>query len=180
MASGSTMYNFEISLSDVDGGRYDTLTFTAARHPSESGPYLVARALALALEQREGIAFSNGLGSSEEPAVWAHDLTGQLTAWIEVGTPDKDRLHKASKASDDVAVYCHKDPAGWLRQLSGARVHNRERIRIYALPPDEVAQIAEALDRRNTWSLSRMDGTLYLDSAAQSWALPLTQLDWPA
>ena len=37
------------------------------------------------------------------------DLTGEITTWIDIGTPDAARLHKASKAAARVVVYCHKE-----------------------------------------------------------------------
>ncbi len=32
------------------------------------------------------------------------DLTGRLTTWIEVGAPDAERLHYASKLADRATV----------------------------------------------------------------------------
>src|SRR5262245_25460311 len=104
----ATAHTFDVELSDVDRGVYESLSLRTARHPSESEQYLVARVLAYALEYTPGIAFTQGLFASDEPAVWVRDLTDQLVAWIEVGTPDPARLHKASKAAERVAVYCHK------------------------------------------------------------------------
>ncbi len=36
------------------------------------------------------------------------DLTGVLQAWIEVGAPDAERLHRAAKAAANVTVYAHR------------------------------------------------------------------------
>ena len=78
-------------------------------HPSESAEYLVTRLLAYCLELTEGIEFTAGLSNGDEPAIVVRDLTGRLLSWIEVGTPDADRLHRASKLVDRVAVYTHRD-----------------------------------------------------------------------
>ena len=51
-------------------------------------PYMVARVLAYCLEYTEGIAFTEGVAAGDEPAVVVRDLTGRMTAWIEVGMPD--------------------------------------------------------------------------------------------
>ena len=91
-----------------------------ARDPSESEEHLVARVLAYALEFTEGIAFSRGLSEPEEPTIAVRDLTGALRAWIEVGTPEAARLHKAGKAAPRVAVYTHKDPAQLVDRLCEA------------------------------------------------------------
>jgi uncharacterized protein YaeQ len=42
--------------------------------------------------------------------VLVRDLTGRLTTWIEVGAPDAERLHYASKLADRTTVYTHRDP----------------------------------------------------------------------
>ena len=110
MALTATIHHFTIRLSDVDRGVYETLELKAAKHPSESDEYLVTRVLAC-LEYAEGIAFSRGLAEPDEPPIAVRDLTGALKAWIEIGSPDAARLHKAAKAAPRVAVYTHKDPA---------------------------------------------------------------------
>src|SRR5579859_1018315 len=70
VALTSTVYHLEIDLSDVDRGVYETLDLRLARHPSESKHYLLTRALAYCLFYEEGIAFSKGLSTTDEPAVW--------------------------------------------------------------------------------------------------------------
>ena len=118
MALTATIYNVDIDLSDADRGVYEALALRVARHPSESEDFLVTRVLAYALEFTEGIEFSAGLSTPDEPAITVKDLTGRLRAWIEVGTPDSDRLHRASKRAERVAVYVHKDPAQFLQQAA--------------------------------------------------------------
>lgn len=180
MARGATIFQFEIELSDVDRGVYEALSFSAAQHPSESPAYMVARVIAYALEYREGLAFTSGLSSGDEPAMWVRDMTGQLFDWIEVGTPDGPRLHKASKAARRVAVYCHKEPTPWLRGLARERVHASEDVALFALPPRGIDALADRLGRRNAWSISRIDGALYIDVGDHAHELTLEALAWPA
>ncbi len=179
MARGATIFQFEIGLSDVDRGIYEQLSLSAAQHPSESAPYLVARVLAYALEFREGITFTSGLSSGDEPAIWVRDMTGQLHDWIEIGTPEGPRLHKASKAASRVAVYCHKEPLSWLRGLAKARVHASGDIDLFALPIQGISELADAVERRNSWSISHIEGTLYVDVGEQHHELVLERLTWP-
>ena len=94
-----TIHNFEIELSDVDRGVYQTLAIRAVRHPSEAEDYLVTRVLAYCLEYSEGIAFSNGLAEPDEPPLAVRDLTGVMRVWIDIGAPDATRMHKAGKAA---------------------------------------------------------------------------------
>jgi uncharacterized protein YaeQ len=162
MALGATIYSFTVRLSHVDRDVYETLEFKAAQHPSETEEYLVARVLAYCLEYREGIAFSKGLAEPNEPAIAVRDLTGALKSWIEIGSPDASRLHKASKASPRVAIYTHKDPRQLVTQLGGERIHRREAIELYAIDRELIAALVDRLDRRMTMDLSVTDGHLYV------------------
>src|SRR5687767_5007215 len=105
MGLPATLYRIKIDLSDVDRGVYETLDLRVAQHPSESPRHLVARTIAYALSYEEGIAFSKGVSSVDEPAVFVRDMQGTLTAWIEIGTPSAERLHKARKAVERVRIF---------------------------------------------------------------------------
>jgi uncharacterized protein YaeQ len=156
------MYTFTIELADMDRGVYQTLDLRVACHPSETHEYLLTRVLAYCLECTEGIAFGKGLSEPNEPALTVRDLTGQLQAWIEVGTPDAGRLHKASKGSPRVAIYTHKDPATLVRQLSGERIHRADALELYAIDRELLAVMVQHLTRRMAFSLSVGDRQMYL------------------
>jgi uncharacterized protein YaeQ len=179
MALTALVYTFEIQLSDVDRGVYESLSFKAAQHPSEASEFLVARVLAYCLEYRAGIAFSKGLAEPDEPALTVRDLTGALQAWIEVGSPDAARLHKAAKASPRVVIYTHKDPRQLLRQLSGERIHRKDAIEIIALDRALVAELVERLDRRMKLELSVNEGHLYMDLEGENLSGAIERLRLP-
>jgi uncharacterized protein YaeQ len=163
MALGATVYTLDIDLSDSDRSVYETLALRVARHPSESDDYLVGRVLGYCLEYTEGIAFSRGgLSDTEEPAISIRDLTGALQAWIDIGSPDASRLHKACKLAPRVAVYMHRDPAQFLRNLSGERIHRAEALELYALDRALVTALAAKLERRMAFALSINERELYL------------------
>lgn len=162
MALTSTVYNFDVQLSDVDRGVYESLSIRAACHPSETEEYLVTRVLAYCLEYAEGIAFSKGLSDPDEPAILICDLTGAITGWIEVGAPDAARLHKASKASPRVAVYTYRDPAQLVRQLAGERIHRAESIEINGIDRALIDALVARLDRRTKFELAVTDRHLYV------------------
>lgn len=162
MALTATIYMFAIDLADNDRGVYESLELRVARHPSESEEYLVARVIAYCLELTEGIAFSKGVSSPEEPAITVRDLTGALRAWIEIGAPDADRLHKACKSSPRVAVYTHRDSAQWLRSLEGERIHRGGELEIYAIDRLLISELCKRLDRRMAMTMSITDRELYI------------------
>jgi uncharacterized protein YaeQ len=163
VALSATVYNIEIDLADADRHVYDTLALRVARHPSESEEYLVARVLAYALEFTDGIAFSGGgLSDSDEPPITVRDLTGALRTWIEIGSPDAARLHKASKAAPRVVVYTHKDPERLMENLAGERIHRVAELEVYAFDRHLIASLVERLDRRMAFALGVSDGELFV------------------
>ena len=165
MALTATMYNFEIDLADGDRNRYESLTLRVARHPSESEEYLVARVLAYCLEYQDGIAFSSGISNPEEPTLAVRDLTGVIKVWVEIGAPAADRLHKARKAAERVAVYTHKDPAQLLRQLAGERIHRAADVELYSFDRALIAGLVARLERRMSFAVSVTDRHLTISTA---------------
>ena len=163
MALQATIYRVQIEVSDVDRGVYESLDLRIARHPSESMPYLLTRTIAYALLYEEGIAFSKGgLSSADEAPLSIRDLQGNLRAWIEIGAPAADRLHKASKASPRVVVFTQHDPRLLLNQAGERDIHKADRIEIYALDPKFLDQLGALTDRNSKWTLMRNDGVLYV------------------
>jgi uncharacterized protein YaeQ len=131
--------------------------------------------LAYALEFTEGIEFSRGLAAPDEPAIAIRDLTGAMRAWIDVGTPEAARLHRASKAVPRVAVYTHRDPARLLGSLSDARIHRAEALELYALDRDLVGALAARLERRMAWTLAVNDRELYLSVGGETLSGPVSR-----
>ncbi len=170
MALTATIYNFDIQLSDVDRGVYESISARVARHPSETEEYLLTRVLAYCLEYTEGITFSKGLAEPDEPAIAVRDLTGALQVWIDIGAPDAARLHKASKASPRVVVYTHRDPATVVRQLAGERIHRADAVELYGFGRELLAGLGASLDRRTAWDLSVSDRQLYVVAGGKTWS----------
>ena len=168
MVLTATIHNFDIQLSDVDRGVYESIALRVARHPSETEEYLLTRVIAYCLEYEEGIAFSKGLAEPDEPCIAVRDLTGTLKVWIDIGAPDAARLHKASKASGRVAVYTHKDPRQIVRQLAGERIHRADALELYGLDRELLAELTARLDRRMTFGLSVSDGQIYIDIGGET------------
>jgi uncharacterized protein YaeQ len=162
MALSATVYNFDIELADSDRHVYESLALRVARHPSESEEYLVARLLAYLLEFANGIEFSRGVSDPEEPAIAVRDLTGAMKTWIDIGTPDAARLHKASKSAGRVAVYTHKEPTQFLKQLAGEKIHRAEALELYAIDRALISALVARLERRVAFSVSITDHELYV------------------
>jgi len=166
MALTATIYNFDIELVDTDRHVYESFVLRVARHPSESEEYLVARLIAYLMEFTEGIEFSRGVSSPEEPTIAIRDLTGTLSTWIDIGTPDAERLHKASKVAARVVVYTHKDPTVFLKQLAGKRIYNAEALELYAIDRGLVAALVARLERRLALTVSISGREVYVSIGA--------------
>lgn len=156
-----TIHNFEIELSDVDRGVYETLALRVARHPSETEEYLVTRVLAYCLEYTDGLGFSNGLAEPDGPPLAVRDLSGVMRTWIDIGAPDAARMHKAGKAAARVVVYTHKDPEKVRRQWSGERIHRAADLELYSVSRPFLTALVARLRRRMVWALSVTSGHLY-------------------
>jgi uncharacterized protein YaeQ len=175
VAQTATIYSFGIDLSDMDRGVFETLSLRVARHPSETVEYMVVRVLAYCLEFQDGIELTEGVSSGDEPALLVRDLTGRITAWIEVGMPDADRLHRGMKLAGRVAVYTHRDVRQLLGQLAGARIHRAAEIRIRALDKGEVEAVGALLDRRVSLAVSVSAGHVYVSRGQQTLTLAITE-----
>jgi uncharacterized protein YaeQ len=162
MALTATIFNLDVELADTDRGVYESLSFKVAQQPSESDEHMMARVLAYCLEYTEGIGFSKGIADPEDPALFVRDLTGALRVWIDIGSPDAARLHKAGKAAPRVAVYTHKDPAQLLRALDGERIHRGEALELYALDRELIAELVARRDRRTKLDVTVTQGHLYV------------------
>src|SRR3546814_1106868 len=160
MATGATVHTFAVQLADIDRGIYEDFALRVAQHPSETTAFLVTRVLAYCLEYEEGIAFSEGISATDEPAVLVRDATGRLTAWIEVGAPDATRLHYGSKLADRTAVYTHRDPAKVAAAWAGKRIHDATAITPHSFDPGFIDAVAAVVERRSEEHTSELQAQM--------------------
>lgn len=175
MALSATIHHFTVQLADIDRAVYQDLELRLARHPSETAEFMLTRLLAYCLEYQEGIVLTEGVAAVDEPAVLVRDLTGRVTAWIEVGAPDAERLHRGSKLAGRAAIYTHRDPGNLLAQLAGKKIHRAEAIPVYSFGRGFVEAAAKAIDRRNTLTLSVTERQLYLDINGNSFSAAIEE-----
>jgi len=169
MALNATIYSFEINLSDLDRNVVQALAFRVAQHPSETDAHLLTRTLAYCLEYREGLSFSKGgLSDPDSPALAVHDLTGAMQRWIDVGLPEPARLHRASKAAPEVAIYSHKDVQQLLARLVAEKVHRAADIQIYTFDQEMIASLSARLARRMSFDLVITEQQLYMSVGAET------------
>ncbi len=175
MAQTATIYNLDIDLADMDRGVYEKLDLRIARQPSETIEYMLMRVFAYCLEYGDGIMFTEGVAAGNEPAVMLRDLTGRITAWIEVGMPDADRLHRGVKLAGRGAVYTHRDARKLIAQLSAAGIRRLADVPVFAFDSSFVDEVAGLLERRSQLALSITEREFYLHIAGRSFTTTIVE-----
>ena len=175
MALTATIYNLSIDLADVDRGVYEKLDICVARQPSETIEYMFMRVIAYCLEYGDGIELTQGVAAGDEPAVLIRDLMGRVTAWIEVGMPTPERLHRGLKLAGRAAVYTHRDVRKVLAQLSAANVDRLSAVPVYEFDRAFVDEIAGLLERRSTLSISITERELYLEIGGRTFTTTIVE-----
>jgi uncharacterized protein YaeQ len=175
MAQTATIYNLTVDLADNDRGVYEKLDVCIARQPSETVEYMFMRVIAYCLEYGDGIVLTQGVAAGNDPAVLIRDLTGRVTAWIEVGMPDAERLHRGLKLAGRAAVYTHRDVQKLLAQLSASRIDRLRAVPVYEFARSFVDQIAELMERRSTLSISVTERELYLEIRGRTFTTTIVE-----
>ena len=175
MAQSATVYNLTIELADVDKGVYETFDLRIARQPSESAAYMFMRIIAYCLEYAEGIELTQGVAAGGEPAIYIRDLTGDILAWIDVGLPNAEHVHRGSKQANRSAVYTHRDMNQFMAQLTGKKIHQAADIPIYALHRPFVEEVAQWIDRRSKLVVSLSERELYISVDEKSHSATLEE-----
>lgn len=158
------IHRFEINLADTDRSHYAELELRLARHPSETERYLITRALAFCILHEEGLELTAGICLGDEPALELRDSTGRRTHWIDVGRPTAAHLQRGLRDCHRVTLVTAHDPSDILRVLEAADVRLMDRLEIVGLNAALVDELADGLERRNTWSLTISGDWLYVES----------------
>jgi uncharacterized protein YaeQ len=169
MALQPTRYDFRLTLSNVDRGRELAESVLLARHPSETQQHAILRMLALCLLNEEGLAFGPGLSTPDAADLWTHDLTGQVTTWVECGNATADGLRKVQQHHQRVGVHVVMDDARKLRELDEELATSRlprgaPPITLWLVDAGLVRELAEKDERRQRWSVTVVGDHLYVDA----------------
>ena len=166
MALKATIYKADLNIANMDVHQYVDYQLTMAQHPSETIERLMVRVLAYARFADERLEFTKDLFETDEPALWQKDLTGQLEKWIEVGSPDEDKVKKASARCREVAVVTYGSSVDeWYKRNS--KLKTLKNIQVWQLSEKTTAQIQALCQRTMQLQLNVMDGewTLIGDTA---------------
>jgi uncharacterized protein YaeQ len=136
---------------------------------------MLMRLFAYCLEYGDGIALTEGVSAGDEPAVLGRDLTGRITAWIEVGMPDAERLHRGHKLAGRAAVYTHRDIGRLLAQLSATHIHKLADIPIYEFERAFIDEVAALLERRSRLAITITERELYFEIAGRTFTMSIIE-----
>ena len=162
MALPSTIYRANLQFSDIDHGIYETIQTTVAQHPSETEERLVARLLAMAIFYEPELSFTKGLCATDEPDLWVLGPDGRAILWVEVGLPESDRIIKASRHAERVALLaCGKALANWDQQHLPKLVNIRN-LTVVSVDQTFINTLAAQLERTINWSITITESTMYL------------------
>jgi len=174
MALQGTRYEYRISLSHVDRGRDANETVLVARHPSETAVHLTLRVLAWCLLNEERLAFGPGLADADGADLWTHDLTGRLTTWIECGSATAEKVRKVALHNAGIATHVVLDDADRAAELEAElradpRLQRREHaLTVWSLDPALVRALAAREERRQKWTVTVVEGHLYVEADGES------------
>ncbi|MGB3289912.1 MAG: YaeQ family protein [Burkholderiaceae bacterium] len=169
MALRATIFKLDLHVADMDRGYYGSHTLTLARHPSETDERMMLRVLAFALYAEEGLVFTRGLSTTDEPALWHKDLTGAVLNWIELGHPDERRLLQAGGKSDQVVVFCyggHASQVWWQGVQAG--VARLRKLSVLSVSPAAVQALAGFAQRAMTLHVTIQEGAVLVASDSDS------------
>lgn len=173
MALPSKVYKASLQLSDVDHGVYETLQATVAQHPSETEERLVARLLAYAIFHEPELTFTKGISATDEPDLWVKRADDRVRLWVEVGLPEPDRIIKASRHSERVALLaCGRQLVTWDQQQL-PKLEKVANLIVISIDPAIITRLASQLERSVAWSVTITEGMLYLTCGAATLESPL-------
>jgi uncharacterized protein YaeQ len=171
MALKPTIYKAQIELADSDRNCFESLSLTLAKHPSETLERMGVRLLAYCFNCTDGLTFTRGISTADEPDLWEHNDRGEIEHWFEVGQPEEPRLCKACGQARQVSVYAFaKSTPTWWR-LQGEAISALPHLQVWSLDWSAVQSASQLLDRRMQLNVSIVGGTLYLDNGSGSVSL---------
>jgi len=169
MALKSTVFKVRLNVADLDRNVYEDFSLAVARHPSETDARMMLRIAVFARHADARLEFGRGISTDDEPDIWLRDLTGAIEQWIELGTPDPDRLRKACGRARQVLLYAYGERAlrVWWEKHADllARFAN---LSIYSVSDAECADLAALAAPGLELQCTISDGELLLSAGDRS------------
>lgn len=164
MALKATVFKAELQVSDLNRHHYAGYALTLARHPSETDERMMLRLLAFALYADDGLAFTRGLSTGDEPDLWQHADDGRVRLWLELGQPEVRRLRQACGRAERVVVVTAGGRASelWWDRVAGETARLRD-LEVLCIPEAAVRALGERVERSMRWTCTVDGATAWLD-----------------
>ena len=183
MAQQSTLYDFQISLSNVDRAIEQQLSFKVPRHPSESMERLWLRVLAYCWLWEDRLTFGPGLSDPDTPDLETRDYTGVVTRWVRVGKADPAKVQRAidqnGNAQVSVLFETPERLAAFVAEAASAGLTRVAKAQLAAVDADFLATLASEDTRRSKLTLTLVGDHFYADRGADSFDGALTHGSFP-
>jgi uncharacterized protein YaeQ len=177
MAQRSTIHKVDLSIADIDRGRYADHALTVARHPSETDERMMLRVLAFVLFADDALQFGRGLSAEGEADLARVDLTGVIELWIEVGLPDEKWVRKACGRAAQVVVLAyggHKAELWWRQQE--AALERCSNLSVLSVDPQASAALARLVARSMHLDCTVQDGQVWIGAGGEGVSVEPTWL----
>jgi uncharacterized protein YaeQ len=180
MALPSTRIEFKISLSHPDRGALVSRSLIVARHPSETLEHVAHRVLAWCAFYEEDLALGPGLCDGDAPDLVAKDARGDTRTWIACGRVPWEKVRRTLgqfSSARVIAFFCDERLLTSLeREIADLPRVPKELGRVEAWIVEPLLVKALAKDaRRQSWTVTVVDGHLYVDADGASHEGSLSQ-----
>ncbi len=177
MALKSTVYKFALNVADMDRQIYADHALTVARHPSETAERMMLRVLAFALHASDTLEFGRGISTDDEPDLWQRSLTGEIEVWIDLGTPEPDRLKKACGRAHNVTLYCYGDravPVWWDKHVK--KLSSLGALQVFQVADADMAALGKMSEEGSDLQVSIQDGEAMVSAGSACERIAVTAL----
>ena len=174
MALPSIRHEYRIALSHVDRNLQLDTTVIAARHPSETAEHLALRVLALCLLHRDGLVFGAGLSDGDASDLEARDPGGDLILWAECGAVEATKLRRLVQQNARAEVHVLLSDPRRRRELCDGLaalphgIRDAERVVLWQIDPALIAALARHEERRQRWTVTIVEGHVYIEVDGES------------
>lgn len=177
MAENATIYKLNLTLADLDRQVYGDYNLTLALHPSETLERMMVRVLAFCFRAADNLAFTKGLSSTEEPALWLKHDNGTLLEWIDVGQPAPERVKKASNQSQAVYIFSFGRGVDVWWKTHGEAIKALPKVTTYLFTAEELKALCALADKTMKLTVTITENTAYVANAQDNVTLMLTEQD---
>lgn len=164
-AAKATIYKAVLNISDLDRHYYAEHHLTLACHPSETEERMMLRVIAFAMFAGESLQFTKGISTEDEPDLWAKNLSGEIEHWIELGTPQEDRIKRGCSRSKRMTVLSYGSrvaPVWWEKIQS--KLTRFKHLDVWFIDSDTSQALAALCARAMQCQVTIQDGRLWFST----------------